>query len=823
MPATAYKKPPAKPKPFGDGRAQHKSSPKGVLHTDFTVDYARQEAPVDLFKQQFKVLARAAGATFDISTACEEVTWSDDSANDLVYVNEQPSMQGTIQLRKPALNQYKQLLPSLFESSLTKADDGMSRWGALGVVIVLEVGYGGHFVPLWAMRVTPGQGTQAEQMTMSDGEWLLTLADDLTFLDQSVDDFKFTKGKKTRKKGWRCDQITAAVCQQYAVPVKQLSRGTAYFDLPTRTTTAVSPLTVIANAYQEETNRTGKAFIVRWAAPTAKWPLGALEVVPLRRNPNLLKFRKQLTEAILTRSQSTDFATVVEGRATLKHGKVSTGATATGSTRQGGPVYMLGDSIFAGAAPDMTASAKQQGWTATVDGVVSRPLTTGVSILQSAPAALNRAAAVVIELGTNDSGDSAAYTKQVAQAVAAVRKTNPNAPLFWVNLFSGVSQKAAYNAVLRANPDITVIDAESAGISLGGDGIHPDSAGDKTLATLIAQSLGGSATSGSSGGPHLKYIATNERAVRRFGYVHKIIDFNPVSSALELQIMSKRALASRLVPLRTAELTHPGIATLRRGDAIRIDLPEEGYAPLALNADGTPSGKKSKQTALALQLAEAADPSLFGLPDSSALFPSATTTTQLKHALTADVAVRVPVADQGIAFVTTVSHTLTSTSYSMDFLTSFVDILDPVSLQAEIAANIRAAKSLGRKTKTTPTGGGNRWHVIASAEVSGGTGSCRPIQDDGYSELSTVPMGTSSDFAALGSLPCLLPMKITNPANGRTVTTVKQDVGAGSSFLPVMGLYPATVSALGLSGGEFHVIIERADGAPLHPVRGTPA
>lgn len=657
MPATAYKKPPKKQKADPKGRAQHKSSPKGVLHTDFAVEYARDEPPADLFKQQFRVLARANGNTYDISKVCEQVTWSDDSANDLLYVNAQPSMQGTIQLRKPALSQYKQLLPAFFDATPV---NGTSRWGAIGVVIVLEVGFGKHFVPLWAMRVTPGQGTQAEQVTVSDGEWALTLADDLTLLGESVDDFKFTKGKTTRKKGWRCDEITAEVARLYSVPVKQLAKGTAYFDLPTKTTSAVSPLTVIANAYQEETNRTGKAFIVRWAAPDKKWPLGALEVVPMRRNPNLLKFRRQLTEAVLTRSQSTDFATVVEGRATLKHG---------------------------------STTSKKKG--------------------------------------------------------------------------------------------------------------------------------------ASKAGKQLKFVATNEQAVRRFGYVHKIIDFNPVSSALELQIMSKRALAARLVPLRTAELTHPGVATLRRGDAIRLDLPEEGYAPLALNADQTPSGKKSKQTALALRLAETADPSLFGLPDSSALFPSGTTTTQLKHALTADVAVRVPVADQGIAFVTTITHTVTATSYSMDFLTSFVDILDPVSLQAEIAANIRAAKSLKRTTKTTSGGrSGPRWHVTASAEDDppGAPGACRPIQTDGYSELSTVPMGTGSDFAALGNLSCLTALKITNPANGRSVTTVKQDKGAGSSFLPVMGIYPGTRTALGLdNSGEYHVIIERADGGSLRPVRGTPA
>jgi hypothetical protein len=89
-----------------------------------------------------------------------------------------------------------------------------------------------------------------------------------------------------------------------------------------------------------------------------------------------------------------------------------------------------------------------------------------------------------------------------------------------------------------------------------------------------------------------------------------------------------------------------------------------------------------------------------------------------------------------------------------------------------------------------------------------------------------VPQGTGSDFAALGHLPCMTAMKITNPVNGKSVVAVKQDVGAGSSFLPVMGIYPATRRALDLDAtqgyGKYRVIIELAGGGTLHPVRGTP-
>jgi hypothetical protein len=115
------------------------------------------------------------------------------------------------------------------------------------------------------------------------------------------------------------------------------------------------------------------------------------------------------------------------------------------------------------------------------------------------------------------------------------------------------------------------------------------------------------------------------------------------------------------------------------------------------------------------------------------------------------------------------------------------------------------------------------WYAVkASRESLGGIGACRVIEPRGYSELSNNP--SDLDFAALGKLPCLLGLYLRNPANGKEVGAVKQDVGAGSSFLPSMGLYPQTILDLGLDplGGEFDIQIRRQDGAAMHIPRGTP-
>lgn len=537
MPPASYSKSKTGKAKAQAGKRQYQNSLRGDLHANFNVVYGHSIHPLDLFRQTFRVLLRVAGEQHNISKLVEQLTWQDDSGDSgatLAYMNVQPTMTGSLQMRKPALRQYDKLAPSFLSSKLTQAQRGVSKWGALGAVVVCEVGYAGSFTPVWAMRCQPtSQGSTlngaAEEVDVTDGTWSLTLADDTQLLNLSMDDFKFTKGKVTRKRGWRADEIAAVVCRQFRIPVKQLTRGTAHFELPTSQTSNVSPMMVISDAYTEEANRTGKAFVVRWAAPDKKFPLGALEVVPFRRNPHLLKFRDQLTNAQLTRSQSPEFATAIRGRATLK-----------GS--------------------------------------------------------------------------------------------------------GGKSKKLTFD-------------------------YH------------------------------------NDTAIRRFGWVFKTVDFNTVSSMQELQILTKRALAFRLTSLRMAELTHPGVATLRRGDAIRINIPEEGYAPLPLTVYGTPRLPKSKKTAAALKQAMKADPGIFGLPDPSLLNPtsSAATNVDPTTGLTQDTAVITPVANQSIAFVSSVTHTAAVGSYSMDMTCSFVDILDPATLKAEIDANKRNAKALQKAAQSQVT------------------------------------------------------------------------------------------------------------------------
>lgn len=489
-----------------------------IRFENMTVSQLEQEiATPDIWKTRVRVVARTADGNIDISSLCDGVTWSDESTDSLANINTQAAMVGSLTLKKPPLRQYNKLLPPAFSARVV---NGVDRFGPLGVVVIAQLGYGSHYMSLWAMRVVPGPGAgTAESITLADGSWTLTLADDLFTMAQTVADFRYTAGKKTRTNGWRCDQIAADVCRRYRVPVRVLARGTAFFSMAQADVSLTSPVSVITAAYGEETKRTGRTFIVRWGAPDSKYPFGALEVVPMRRNRNLTRLREQLLDATLTRSQSPDFATIVEAHATLP-------------------------------------------------GKKARKIT---------------------------------------------------------------------------------------------------------------------------------YTATSSGGIHRFGWVRKTINFGQVSSELELQILAKRALAQRLTPIRTAELNHPGIATIRRGDAIHIDIPEEGYGEVTLNALQTPTGKTPKYLISALKAAEKSDPTMFGLPDPTVA--AQTSSTSGTPAADANTPALLPVANQGIAFVTSAAHSVAAGSYTMDLQTSFVDVLDPREVRAQVDKAIRDWKASQPKPK----------------------------------------------------------------------------------------------------------------------------
>jgi hypothetical protein len=71
----------------------------------------------------------------------------------------------------------------------------------------------------------------------------------------------------------------------------------------------------------------------------------------------------------------------------------------------------------------------------------------------------------------------------------------------------------------------------------------------------------------------------SKKGVQRYGYIEREQKYAyRVESKRELRLRAQRSLARSMRPVRLLEnFTHPGIASLRRGDAIRVSIPSEGY------------------------------------------------------------------------------------------------------------------------------------------------------------------------------------------------------------------------------------------------------
>lgn len=67
--------------------------------------------------------------------------------------------------------------------------------------------------------------------------------------------------------------------------------------------------------------------------------------------------------------------------------------------------------------------------------------------------------------------------------------------------------------------------------------------------------------------------------VQRYGYIERRVSAGTVDSRADLVAFAKRQLAKKLVLRRQiTDLQHPGIAFVRRGDAVRVSIPEEGFS-----------------------------------------------------------------------------------------------------------------------------------------------------------------------------------------------------------------------------------------------------
>ncbi|MGB3411867.1 MAG: hypothetical protein WBA45_11790 [Microthrixaceae bacterium] len=162
-------------------------------------------------------------------------------------------------------------------------------------------------------------------------------------------------------------------------------------------------------------------------------------------------------------------------------------ATAAGA--QGRHVVVVGDSILLGAQNQLAAQYARIGWTATLDMAVSRSTLAGLDAIERHRGELGDS--LVIGLGANDAGDTAAFKSRVERVLNAISEV-PH--VYWLTIAEVRPYYPAANQVLRdaasTHPNLTVIEwaqhAAATPTATGSDGLHLTSFGATEMANLVS-------------------------------------------------------------------------------------------------------------------------------------------------------------------------------------------------------------------------------------------------------------------------------------------------------------------------------------------------
>ncbi len=191
------------------------------------------------------------------------------------------------------------------------------------------------------------------------------------------------------------------------------------------------------------------------------------------------------------------------------------GSSAPSAKINGKNIYILGDSITAGAKDaykdafkdkDLTISARVgRSWgTAGQDSPANiGSQGTGKEAFAADTEKIKSADAIIIALGTNQMGGDEASQNPIGSIITAFRGVNEKAPIWWVNIAnSGVAGVPSFNETLKqqAGDKYTVIDwaktvdptgdgTNNPGKLLSTDGTHPSSEGTKKLVDLVVSAV----------------------------------------------------------------------------------------------------------------------------------------------------------------------------------------------------------------------------------------------------------------------------------------------------------------------------------------------
>lgn len=177
-------------------------------------------------------------------------------------------------------------------------------------------------------------------------------------------------------------------------------------------------------------------------------------------------------------------------------------SSATPATGQG-PVYMVGDSITAGAKQDLEKAFGNAdlnvkkingdpGRAISKDTVGNDP--TGLEAVRADAEQIKNSKVVVVALGTNSAVEN--LNIEIPKLIKAIRGAEGDEPvkIYWVNVFSqGSVPRSQINKDIKEQSeknDFTIIDTVNADIAVEpSDDVHPTPAGQKTFAETVVQGV----------------------------------------------------------------------------------------------------------------------------------------------------------------------------------------------------------------------------------------------------------------------------------------------------------------------------------------------
>lgn len=160
-----------------------------------------------------------------------------------------------------------------------------------------------------------------------------------------------------------------------------------------------------------------------------------------------------------------------------------------------GPVYMLGDSITAGAKNQLTTAFDQAQMASFINGSDGRLVTGnsgGIKAVDTDESQIKDSKIAIIALGTYKEDSAQIFEEKAGELIRKIKNKNDKIKIYWVNIFSNVDNKARYNEILQdlaSEKNISIIDTTKANIDLEPGGINPTANGNATFAKTIVKSL----------------------------------------------------------------------------------------------------------------------------------------------------------------------------------------------------------------------------------------------------------------------------------------------------------------------------------------------